>query len=116
MDERIIRMKLDHIRQSAALARWPVEDWQARTADYLAPGEYRYDGDWMPAPPDGRWPAGKTLFLRSTVDTPDGVKAEQLFLQFEAQGLEGLLSVCLLYTSDAADDLLCVDLGGRRII
>ena len=27
-----------------------------------------------------------------------------------------LLMVCLLYTSDAADDLLCVDLGGRRII
>src|SRR5450756_2502872 len=27
---------------------------------------------------------------------------------------EGVL--CLLYTSDAADDLLCVDLGGRRII
>src|SRR5450756_90195 len=26
------------------------------------------------------------------------------------------LSICLLYTSDAADDLLCVDLGGRRII
>ena len=27
-----------------------------------------------------------------------------------------LLCRCLLYTSDAADDLLCVDLGGRRII
>ena len=26
------------------------------------------------------------------------------------------LDDCLLYTSDAADDLLCVDLGGRRII
>src|SRR5680860_1030544 len=25
-----------------------------------------------------------------------------------------LASICLLYTSDAADDLLCVDLGGRR--
>src|SRR5680860_295225 len=24
------------------------------------------------------------------------------------------LGSCLLYTSDAADDLLCVDLGGRR--
>ena len=24
-------------------------------------------------------------------------------------------ATCLLYTSDAADDLLCVDLGGRRI-
>src|SRR5680860_78286 len=27
-----------------------------------------------------------------------------------------LWPLCLLYTSDAADDLLCVDLGGRRII
>ena len=27
-----------------------------------------------------------------------------------------LPQACLLYTSDAADDLLCVDLGGRRII
>ena len=27
-----------------------------------------------------------------------------------------LAPVCLLYTSDAADDLLCVELGGRRII
>src|SRR5450756_3228345 len=26
------------------------------------------------------------------------------------------VAACLLYTSDAADDLLCVDLGGRRII
>eukprot|EP00657_Telonema_sp_P-1_P012024 TRINITY_DN80_c0_g1_i11.p2 TRINITY_DN80_c0_g1~~TRINITY_DN80_c0_g1_i11.p2 ORF type:complete len:119 (+),score=38.72 TRINITY_DN80_c0_g1_i11:217-573(+) len=26
------------------------------------------------------------------------------------------VKTCLLYTSDAADDLLCVDLGGRRII
>ena len=25
------------------------------------------------------------------------------------------IGTCLLYTSDAADDLLCVDLGGRRI-
>ena len=27
-----------------------------------------------------------------------------------------LLNICLLYTSDAADDMQCVDLGGRRII
>ena len=26
------------------------------------------------------------------------------------------LGACLLYTSDAADDMQCVDLGGRRII
>ena len=26
------------------------------------------------------------------------------------------IEACLLYTSDAADDMQCVDLGGRRII
>ena len=31
-------------------------------------------------------------------------------------GKSTLCKCCLLYTSDAADDLLCVDLGGRRII
>ena len=31
------------------------------------------------------------------------------------QNVGGTLT-CLLYTSDAADDLLCVDLGGRRNI
>src|SRR5450756_2637351 len=30
--------------------------------------------------------------------------------------LKPIASSCLLYTSDAADDLLCVDLGGHRII
>src|SRR5678815_5285247 len=29
---------------------------------------------------------------------------------------EGMLLPCLLYTSDAADERSCVDLGGRRII
>ena len=28
----------------------------------------------------------------------------------------GLENICLLYTSDAADDLLCVDIGGRRLL
>ena len=34
----------------------------------------------------------------------------------EGLAMEALSISCLLYTSDAADDLLCVDLGGRRII
>ena len=33
----------------------------------------------------------------------------------QAMGKTPLPKACLLYTSDAADDLLCVDLGGRRI-
>ena len=40
-----------------------------------------------------------------------------LFVKALATGLvHTQYSSCLLYTSDAADDLLCVDLGGRRII
>ena len=38
----------------------------------------------------------------------------QAMVHGDAQAV--LMIVCLLYTSDAADDLLCVDLGGRRII
>ena len=40
------------------------------------------------------------------------------FLADEARWAgEGMCDrTCLLYTSDAADDLLCVDLGGRRNI
>eukprot|EP00831_Metopus_contortus_P068859 TRINITY_DN61699_c0_g1_i3.p3 TRINITY_DN61699_c0_g1~~TRINITY_DN61699_c0_g1_i3.p3 ORF type:complete len:112 (+),score=21.10 TRINITY_DN61699_c0_g1_i3:467-802(+) len=32
------------------------------------------------------------------------------------QTLKNNPNICLLYTSDAADDTPCVDLGGRRII
>src|SRR5450756_3098699 len=37
-------------------------------------------------------------------------------LESSAPELQHPYHTCLLYTSDAADDLLCVDLGGRRII
>eukprot|EP00657_Telonema_sp_P-1_P008954 TRINITY_DN3151_c0_g1_i2.p2 TRINITY_DN3151_c0_g1~~TRINITY_DN3151_c0_g1_i2.p2 ORF type:complete len:104 (+),score=32.11 TRINITY_DN3151_c0_g1_i2:243-554(+) len=43
-----------------------------------------------------------TATLQHICELPDGQRA--------------LVNTCLLYTSDAADDLLCVDLGGRRII
>src|SRR5450756_3172558 len=43
-------------------------------------------------------------------------KAEMAQKYGDAQVKLWRRSYCLLYTSDAADDLLCVDLGGRRII
>eukprot|EP00825_Cyclidium_porcatum_P007174 TRINITY_DN13597_c0_g1_i1.p3 TRINITY_DN13597_c0_g1~~TRINITY_DN13597_c0_g1_i1.p3 ORF type:complete len:128 (-),score=11.97 TRINITY_DN13597_c0_g1_i1:72-455(-) len=39
-----------------------------------------------------------------------------IFLKESLLDQFGLLTCCLLYTSDAADDMQCVDLGGRRII
>src|SRR5450756_437057 len=49
------------------------------------------------------------------------VSVEQKSVPFFKTGKEmrerlNKTGLCLLYTSDAADDLLCVDLGGRRII
>ena len=40
----------------------------------------------------------------------------KLILTPKKHGMTGAMKSCLLYTSDAADDSLRVDLGGRRII
>ena len=49
---------------------------------------------------------------------PDlAARAVSVLICISALGaVNGLVFTCLLYTSDAADELLCVDLGGRRII
>ena len=53
---------------------------------------------------------------------PDGYRLSpvqaQAILDLRLQRLTGLEQdkICLLYTSDDADDLRCVDLGGRRLI
>src|SRR5450756_2307486 len=43
---------------------------------------------------------------------PDGLMAVS-YTHLTSMPEPELLGICLLYTSDAADDLLCVDLGGR---
>ena len=43
--------------------------------------------------------------------------AEMMAVVVENVGIMAVVvEICLLYTSDAADDMQCVDLGGRRII
>ena len=44
---------------------------------------------------------------------PDNYDARANLMWSATMALNG---ICLLYTSDAADDLLCVDLGGSPII
>src|SRR5659263_769762 len=67
------------------------------------PGDYR----GLPTTPVGS--TSRMIRTQPHLVTPvnQGVFLFGLFLQ---------RWICLLYTSDAADDLLCVDLGGRRII
>eukprot|EP00657_Telonema_sp_P-1_P006641 TRINITY_DN2590_c0_g1_i1.p1 TRINITY_DN2590_c0_g1~~TRINITY_DN2590_c0_g1_i1.p1 ORF type:complete len:115 (-),score=31.25 TRINITY_DN2590_c0_g1_i1:66-410(-) len=55
--------------------------------------------------------------LLAMANSGPGTNGSQFFVTLkETQWLDGRHTICLLYTSDAADDLLCVDLGGRRII
>ena len=65
---------------------------------------------------------GSEMCIRDSVgaDRASGDMGERL-LSGQAPGRDRRLAgrrhtPCLLYTSDAADELLCVDLGGRRII
>src|SRR5450756_1204241 len=54
---------------------------------------------------------------REDVGDGDALRARHAVPAGRARdGAELAVEVCLLYTSDAADDLLCVDLGVRRII
>ncbi len=93
MDERIIKAKLDHIRRSATVRRWSIGPWEARTADHLAPGEYQYDADWERMAENAIWPPGKTLFLRTRMETPPGKTTADLFLEFDIVNLEGVLRI-----------------------
>ncbi len=93
MDPRIIRQKLEVIRRRSVIQRWPIVPWEARQAQHLGPGEYRYEGDWSPIEGESWWPAGKTVFLRAQATTPTDAPLENLYLVFDGEGLEGLLTI-----------------------
>ena len=59
---------------------------------------------------------GIKLQLDDVPQRETGMTAYEMMLSESQERMLMVLKPCLLYTSDAADDLLCVDLGGRRII
>src|SRR5680860_985538 len=70
-----------------------------------------------PASCQAAWSAPGGGTSSSKRGTPPGRRRQQCLYFLPLPQGQGSLrpGVCLLYTSDAADDLLCVDLGGRRI-
>ena len=65
---------------------------------------------------------GSEMCIRDRTLTTNGSQLTRYAAELAAHGVRRInvsvdtLDPCLLYTSDAADDLLCVDLGGRRIL
>src|SRR5428012_24875 len=59
---------------------------------------------------------GSEMCIRDSICTANWLTTPPPKQKPTAPSLPVLSGRCLLYTSDAADDLLCVDLGGRRII
>ena len=65
------------------------------------------------------WALDREIVLVRVLDaTRDAVFAAWTDAEAFCQwfGPDGYACTCLLYTSDAADERTCVDLGGRRII
>ena len=62
------------------------------------------------------------VYKRQHLALPPGYNSETNKWECDEKSAFGISKIiaiftnCLLYTSDAADDLLCVDLGGRRLI
>src|SRR5450756_2112617 len=54
--------------------------------------------------------------ISAVISLGAGLPGISAVVMMMSTSLAWLAYICLLYTSDAADDLLCVDLGGRRII
>src|SRR5680860_503162 len=57
--------------------------------------------------------AHRLEFLTQKLHKVEGVRDSETAIHLRI--VKEVYYYCLLYTSDAADDLLCVDLGGRRI-
>src|SRR5450756_3256247 len=87
-----------------------VNNFNAIRISLASPEQIR---DWS----SGEVTKPETINYRTLKPEKDGLFDERIFGPTKDwECYCGKYKRCLLYTSDAADDLLCVDLGGRRII
>ncbi|MDR3707507.1 MAG: alpha-mannosidase [Capsulimonadaceae bacterium] len=93
MDQRIVNKKLQILSSMVTETLTDIVDWQSRTAANTAPGEYVYDGDWADSPVPAAFKAGKTVFLRASVQVPDTAPLNNTYLAFRMQSMEGMLSI-----------------------
>jgi alpha-mannosidase len=70
-----------------------VENWQARTAEFLSPGQYKFDGPRRKIATPLLTASGKTIFLRVPLTVGADVDLKRAFLEFQFDDIEALLSI-----------------------
>ncbi|MFA5863184.1 MAG: glycoside hydrolase family 38 C-terminal domain-containing protein [Phycisphaerae bacterium] len=93
MDNRVIQKKLQTLEEHSTLFLFPLESWQVRTAEFLGPERYKFDGDWKDVSLPSAWAAGKTVFLRCKVRVPERLPKGDVYWSFKYEMLEGLMSI-----------------------
>ena len=93
MDGRIIVKKLEIIKGRASVQRWQIPNWEIRIAEHIAPGEYKYEGGWKKFTGNGVWDVGKTVFFRAKVKVPAIQSLKSLYLVFDCEKFDGLLTI-----------------------
>src|SRR5665213_4067561 len=105
-----------------------VRGWQHECRNGVDLWRRRFDeGEWVAACAGAGQKAATRAFAEVEKDGPIScvisigwvgalIEEAKPGKAYKVSGVIDSSTGCLLYTSDAADDLLCVDLGGRRII
>ena len=93
MDYRVVDKKLQILRELETEFSQPIKGWQLRTAENPATGEYKFDSSWQRSETPARFPAGKTVFLKTRITVPESVELADTYLSFGFEDLEGLISI-----------------------
>ncbi len=93
MDRRVVTRRLALLQDRAITHATPVSGWEARTGLHTTPNTYTDLTEWSQASTPLQVAAGLTVFLRATVDLPQTLPLENVWLQASFSDMEGLLSV-----------------------
>ena len=93
MHPNVIQSKLASLRSLAVERSWPVEGWQARTAEFLSPGQYKFDGPQRKVALPLLTASGKTIFLRAPLTVGAEVDLKRAYLEFQFDDIEAMLSI-----------------------
>ena len=105
--------------KKALMEELPIREAIREISDFMSNGQLKLKDDTLAEECHSIETAKRFalyLFNEALCKYGQDLKHEQQLTEIIADIFMDIYTACLLYTSDAADDMQCVDLGGRRII